>query len=174
MNSAIFSDNRCSFCTPKTHLSETAMSEQNGRRLSVAVRSRCGWGLCYPAQRTHGELTGNMDQGDVSRATGGGIRSNLLRRRRSPVGVRLPWRRSRMKLERRSSYRVSGPLTPGGCVSYRNRRYRLLEILDHTTRHRHNTQLLKREGACIECGEKFTFESSRSRFNALARCKPHR
>ena len=119
------------------------MSEQNGRRLSVAARSRCGWGLCYPAQRTHGELTGNMDQGDVSRATGGGIRSNLLRRRRSPVGVRLPWRRSRMKLERRSSYRVSGPLTPGGCVSYRNRRYRLLDISDHITRHGHNTQLLK-------------------------------
>ena len=76
---------------------------QSWRVLAALGNYASGWGLCYPAQRTHGELTGNMDQGDVSRATGGGIRSNLLRRRRSPVGVRLPWRRSRMKLERRSS-----------------------------------------------------------------------
>ena len=79
-----------------------------------------------------------------------------------------------MRLERRSTYRVRGPLTPGESVSYRNRRYRLLDISDHITRHGHNTQLLKWEGDCIECGEKFTFETARSRFSALARCKPHR
>lgn len=79
-----------------------------------------------------------------------------------------------MKLERRSTYRVSGPLTPGGYVSYRKRRYRLLDILDHTTRHGRNTQLLKWEGECIDCGAKFTFETGRSSFSALARCKPHR
>ena len=79
-----------------------------------------------------------------------------------------------MKLERRSTYRVNGPLTPGGSVSYRKRRYRLLEILDHTTRHGHNTQLLKWEGDCIECGAKFTFETNKSKFSPLARRKRHR
>ena len=79
-----------------------------------------------------------------------------------------------MKLERRSTFRVSGPLTPGGYVSYRKRRYRLLEILDHTTRHGRNTHLLKWEGECIERGVKFTFETNKSKFSPLARCKPHR
>ena len=29
-----------------------------------------GWGLCYPVQRTLGELAGNIDQADVSCAQG--------------------------------------------------------------------------------------------------------
>ena len=70
-----------------------------------------------------------------------------------------------MKLERRSTYKVSGPLTPGGSVSYRNRRYRLLDILDHTTRHGRNTQLLKWEGDCIECplhGAQFNIKTGKA------------
>ena len=41
---------------------------QSWRVLAALGNYASGWGLCYPAQRTLGELAGNMDQGDVSRA----------------------------------------------------------------------------------------------------------
>ena len=110
----------------------------------------------------------------LNNATGGGIQSNLWSRRWGPAGVRARRRRLWMKLKWRSTCRVSGPLTPGGYVSYQTRRYRLLDILDHTTRRGHNTQLLKWEGDCIECGAKFTFETNKSKFSPLARWKPRR
>lgn len=79
-----------------------------------------------------------------------------------------------MRLERETVYRILGPFNPGESVSYRNRIYRLLELLDHTTRYGRDTKLLRWETHCIECGEKFTFQTNKSKFSPLVRCKPHR
>ena len=43
-----------------------------------------------------------------------------------------------------------------------------------TTRYGRNTKLLRWETHCIECGEEFTFETNKSKFSPLVRCKPHR
>jgi hypothetical protein len=79
-----------------------------------------------------------------------------------------------MKLERRSTYRVSGPLRFGDSVSHRSRRYRLLDLLDYTNRYGYITQLLRWEGNCIECSQTFTFETTKAKFSPPARCSLHR